>query len=129
MASDLWTDAVVVFSYTRTRTQALVDGVLVALDYPVAKEHYKQPVACTAAVWAIIDRAVKNPRCFNSLDGVLHDIFWMSRMCKRMVDESTALFQVLINGAGRQKKFTFKLVCGPADDGSPCLTLMLPEED
>jgi hypothetical protein len=124
---DIFSDADLIFSYTRK--QAIEDGVLVELSSPVCREHYKYPIAGTAAVWAIIDRAVKNPRTFNSLDGVLHDILWMSRACKRTVDPTTVLFQVLINGAGRQKKFTFKMVCGPSDDGSPCLTLMLPEED
>lgn len=124
---DFWADADVLSTYTRA--QAVEDGVLVALpaDLP-ATRLYKYPVACTAAVWAIIDKAVKNPRCFNSLDGVVYDILFMSTARRKMLDPTTALFQVIIAGAGRQRNFTFKMVCGPADDGSPCMTLMLPDE-
>ncbi len=120
----------VIHSYSRA--QALEDGVLVDLSAVAAEvcaQHYKHPVACTAAVWAIIDAAVKNRRWANDLNGVVHDLLWMSQQYARRVDDSTRLFQVIIRGAGRRSTFTFKIVCGPADDLSPCLTVLLPDED
>jgi len=125
---NFWDDADLVYAYTRE--QALEDGVLVALpsDLP-ACQLYKHPIAVTAAVWALIDKAVKNPKHCNSLDGVVYDILYMSQVYRRMLDPSTALFKVIITGAGRQRNYTFKLVVGPADDGSPCITIMLPNED
>lgn len=126
-----WDDAEIISSYSRA--QAIEDGVLVdlsAIAPAVCRESgYKFPIACTAAVWAIVDKAVKNKRAYNDLNGVLWDILWMSKACKRQIDSTTSLFQVLINGAGRQKKFTFKMMIGPGDDSSPVFTILFPEED
>jgi hypothetical protein len=122
-----WDDAEVLSSYSRNR--AIKDGLLVSLGFPVCREHYKYPICCTSSVWSIIDRAVKNVRWCNDLEGVLHDILWMSRKFNSKVNETTVLFQVIIKGAGRKTNYVFKLVCGPSDDRTPCLTIMLPEED
>ncbi len=113
-----------------TRAQALEDGVLVDVSqFPVTREHYKFPVAFTTAVWAIVDKAHKNTNTVSSYEGILHDMFMMSKMCFKELDESTRLFQVLISGAGRQKKFMFKIVVGPGDHGEPVITVMLADED
>lgn len=118
---------------TYSRAQAIEDGVLVDLMQdtmlPVAKQHYKYPIACTAAVFAIMQKAVENKRCFNDYAGVLHDMLWMSKVHFRAISDTTRIFRVKIVGAGRTKLFDFKMVCGPNDDMSPCLTIMLPEED
>lgn len=121
----------VIYSYSRA--QAIEDGVLVDLMQDkmldVCRQHYKYPIACTAAVWNIIERAVSNPRAHNDFAGVVHDMLWMSRMMKRRVDNSTVIFRVKIVGAGAKKLFDFKMVCGAGDDAEPVLTIMLPEED
>ena len=117
---------------TYTRAQAIEDGVLVDLSAVapgVCAQHYKYPIACTASVWGIIERAVKNEKHCNDLNGVIHDLLWMSRTYKRDLDESTVIFRVKITGAGRQSVFNFKMVCGPGDDAAPVLAIMLPEED
>lgn len=118
---------------TYSRKQAIEDGVLVDLMQDkmaeVARQHYKYPIACTAAVWEIIDKAVKNPKWCNDYAGVLHDMLWMSRVYKRQVSEDTIIFRVKIVGAGRQQLFDFKMVCGPDDDGSPCMTILCQDED
>lgn len=130
MQEGLFTDADVISVYTRA--QAIEDGVLAdlsALAPDVCRQHYKYNVACTATVWAIIERAIENPRWCNDINGVVHDILGMSRCHARVLDESTRLFQVIIKGVGKKSLFTFKIVCGPGDDAEPVLTIMLPEED
>lgn len=120
----------VISSYSRK--QAIEDGQLVDLSAvagEVCRQHFKVPVACTAAVWGIIDRAIKNKRWMNDLNGIVHDVLWMSKMMGRSINPSTRVFQVIIKGAGRQSKFTFKMACGPGDDAEPVMTIMLPEED
>ncbi len=117
-----------------TRAQAIEDGVLVDLGSiapQVTRQHYKYPVACTAAVWGIIEQSVQNPRYANDYPGVIHDILWMSRMNVKQLsqDQSIALFQVIIHGAGRKRLYTFKIVAGPGDKGEPVLTVLLPDED
>jgi hypothetical protein len=36
---------------------------------------------------------------------------------------------VVSHDAKRRRTLTLKAVCGPDDDGSPCLRIMLPDED
>lgn len=113
-----------------TRTQAIADGVLwdLSADFPkLCREHYKYPIACTATVAEIINKAVSAGR--GDHQGIIHDMLWMSRTYKRTVDESTIIFRVKIAGAGRKSIFDFKMVCGPDDTGAPCMTIMLPSED
>ena len=117
---------------TYSRAQAIDDGVLIDLSAAapeVCRQHLNYPVACTAAVWGIIERAIANKRYCNDLNGIVHDMLWMSRKCSRTLDESTRLFVVIITGAGRQRNYTFKIVCGPGDNAEPVLTIMLPTED
>ncbi len=116
--------------FTYTRKQAISDGVLVDLSArcpDVCKQCFKHPVACTAAVYVIVDKAVTNPKAHNDLDGVVFDLLWMA--CHGRVVGSTSNFQCIITGVGRQRTFSFKAVCGPGDDAEPVLTIMLPDED
>ena len=129
---DFWADAEVIHTYSRA--QAIEDGVLIDANIgdlaEVTRQHYKVPVAMTAEVFGLIDRAVKNKRWCNDYRGVWHDILWMSRWAViRRPDPSTVVFRVAITGVGRQKWHQLKAVCGPNDDGEPCLTVMLPNED
>lgn len=124
-------DVEVISQYTRA--QAIEDGVLVDMMQDeiagVCRQHYKHPVAVTTEVFAIMQRAVENARWGNDYAGIMHDMLWMSRVCRRVVDESTVLFKVIITGAGRTRNFVFKLVVGPGDAGEPVITIMLPNED
>jgi hypothetical protein len=115
-----------------TRAQAIEDGTLVDLSAvapDVCREHYKYPVACTSEVWGIIEKAVENEKHCNDLKGIIHDILWMSRKnIVQTIDESAVLFKVIITGVGPQKLLTFKIVCGPGDNGEPVLTIMGRDE-
>ena len=120
-------------TYSYSRAWAIEEGVLVDLGQDkmleVCQQHYKHPIACTAAVWGIMERAVANKRHGNDFAGVLHDMLWMSRKYCRKLDESTVIFQVKITGAGRQSVYDFKLLVGPGDNAEPVITIMLPTED
>lgn len=121
--------------YAYSREQAIEEGVLIDLSYkesdtaPVCRQHYKFPIACTAAVFEVMQNAVENPNYSNSYAGILHDMLWMSRAAGRKLDESTVLFPVIIAGAGRRRNFEFKLNVGSGDRGEPVITIMLPAED
>ena len=127
----MFSEAEVIYSYTRK--QAIDDGVLIdlsALAPDVCRQHYKGSVACTTGVWEIVERAIANKHWRNDLNGVVHDILWMSRHGKVAdLDASTILFRVIIKGAGRRSLYAFKVVCGPGDAGEPVITVMLPDED
>lgn len=117
--------------YSYTRFQALEDGVLVDLNQyiPVMQSGYRYPIACTAAVFAIIDRACKNKKYHNDYSGVVWDILWMSRISPIQRWNSGRLFQVIINGAGKKTIYNLKLEVSGGDNGEPVLTIMLPNED
>jgi hypothetical protein len=114
-----------------SRKQALEDGVLVDLNQfiPISESGYKYPVACTIAVWGIIESAVNNPRYGNDYAGIVWDILHMSRNCPTKKWPTGCLFQVVIIGAGSEKIFTFKIEFGPGDRGELVLTIMMPDED
>lgn len=121
--------------HTYSRADAINDGFLVDFTDPesdtgdVCRQHYKFPIACTIAVFEVMQKAVENPRYCNSYAGILHDMLWMSRCMGRKLNESTVMFRVIIQGAGRNRYHDFKLVVGPGDAGEPVITISLPNED
>ena len=130
-ANNLFADCDVIHSYTRA--QAIEDGFLVDLMQDelgeVCRQHYKHPVACTSTVFEIMRKAVENKKYCNDYAGILHDMLHMSRVHWQFHGHTARLFKVIIQGAGRQRIFTFKLVCHPGDSGEPVMTIMLPDED
>lgn len=127
----IFADCEVISRYTRA--DAIQDGTLVDLsaNFPdISGQLYKYPVACTAAVWAIVETAVANKEHCNDFAGVVWDILWMSqRGVVRKFDDSSHIFRVIITGAGRQKYHDFKIICHGGDEAEPVLTIMLPGED
>jgi hypothetical protein len=120
----------IVHSYSRA--DAINDGVLVDLTalYPEECRLYRYPVACTVAVWSLVDKAVTNRRYCNDEAGVIWDILYMSQhRVIAMPDAQTVLFKVVITGTGNNKIHTMKAVCGPGDTLEPVITIMLPDED
>ena len=122
----LWEGAEIIFSYTRA--QAIEDGVLVDLSGPFSIDTrvFKYPVACTSAVWQLVEDAHEESR--QEYGATVWDICFMAVNCQiKQLDPSTVLFRVGIPLGG--KEHTLKIGCGPGDDGKPVMTVMLPYED
>ncbi len=120
--------------YGYSRAQAIEDGVLVDGTIgdlaEVSRQHFRYPIAMTAAVFGLMEKAVNHPKHCNDYKGVWHDICWMAKCgISRRFDPTTHLFRVIITGTGRKRLHTLKMVCGPGDNAEPVLTVMLPEED
>ena len=67
-----------------------------------------------------------------SLTGRLWDLLWMLRVaCGQAGYTDRIYFQVLVDADGDGRHETVKLwaLCGPADDASPVITVMLEGED
>ena len=111
--------------YSYSRAQAIEDGVLVDLSkVDSIRQAWKHHFACTSAIWAIIEEALKRPD--QDLVGICHDISFMAMIAIRKAsDKSLIHFRVIITGTTH----TFKLHIGPGDTATPVLTLMLPNED
>lgn len=110
---------------------ALVDLFARAPD--VCRQHTGDlNVCCTAAVWATIEAALRNRKHVNDLDGIVHDLLWMARpalLATRRGQPTDGLFQVYILGAGRRRKFRFRITVAPGDRGEPVVTILEPHED
>lgn len=94
---------------TYTFEDGIRDGVLVdAHDDKfdgVASDHYgDHPVVLTAALSALIDKAVANERHCNDHAGVLHDVLWMGKRHARALQAGDRRhYQVIITGASRRR--------------------------
>ncbi len=120
-----------------TREQALDDGQLIDVtEADVTRDAgFKVPVALTAGAWAWVNPEPM-PSCQDH-NGRLWDVYTMFRFALRRTPEDRrdrVVFSVLFQGGpglrGRQRRrVELVAVCGPADDGSPCITIMLPGEE
>ena len=116
-----------------TRKQAIADGVLVDVTETAREAGFRIPVALTRAVWA---EYVAVPEGVEGQDeaGRLWDVLWMCRYgIGRSRDGASEIrFRLHVrndNRTGEPPLVTLKAHCGPDDDGSPCITVMLPDED
>lgn len=129
-----------------TREQAIEDGVLADVSVAAQEAGIKYPVALTSAVY---ERYVKVPEELAGLqdeNGRLWDILWMLRaaVSAGRIQGDRGQYEVIMampdkgdwhenekmhEGSREQRLVTLKAVCGPSDDMSPCITVMLPNED
>jgi hypothetical protein len=115
-----------------TRRQAIADGELVDVTEMAQEAGFRIPVGLTRAAWV---RCVQVPEGVEGQDesGRLWDVLWMCRSeISRKSHISELLFQLHVrddNREGGPPLVTLRAVCGTNDDGSPCLTILLPDED
>jgi hypothetical protein len=118
--------------HSYSRAQAIEDGLLIDSSKTAKEAGIRFPVALTRALW---ERCVAVPPGVICQDeaGRLWDIVWLLRLAiTRSAGGSEVRFGVYVrndNREGTPPLVRLKAVCGPDDDGSPCLTVMLPEED
>ena len=118
----------IIHSYTRA--EAIEDGFLVDVSDTAKEAGFRYPVALTRTVY---DRYVEVPEGVEGQDesGRLWDILFMCRQAiKRSDGEAVCLFTLLVRNDNRRlEAVRLKAVCGPNDDLSPCITVMMPDED
>ena len=114
-----------------TRRQAIEDGVLIDVTETAREAGIVFPMAVTAAVWS---EFVAVPAGVVGQDeaGRLWDIVWLTRHAIRSAPAGADTVPVKLyvrNDNRRPRLVNLKAVCGPDDNGAPCITLMLPGED
>lgn len=114
-----------------SRADAISDGVLRDATGLAREAGFRYPVALTSAAWAA---CVAVPDSVPGQDetGRLWDVLTMLRHASRAAgpDGSSLHFDVLVlSDRTTPRPIRLKAVCGPGDDLTPCLTVMLPEED
>ena len=124
-------DGPLLFAYTRR--MAIDDGVLIDVTTTAAEAGFRIPVAVTPAVWA---ECIAVPAGVSGQDegGRLWDVLSMLRFAIRGPDRdgSDVRYRLHVrndNRDGTPPLVELKAVCGPADDGAPCVTVMTPTED
>ena len=110
----------VISSYSRK--EAIEDGVLVDITDTAREAGFKYPVACTAAVWALIEA----PWGHTDINGKLWDIVYMCiHEIKRGMAGDRVYFTAKVNGKNRN----FYAVICPGDTPDPVITIMFTDED
>lgn len=117
--------------HTYTRAEALADGALVDVTTTAQEAGIKYPVALTRAVWCQCVEVPEGVECHDEA-GRLWDVLYLLRHAigRARPGTSILLYQLRVrNDNRRARSVTLKAVCGPGDDGSPCVTVLLPDED
>lgn len=131
---------------TYTRAEALADGVLIdpaTLEAGiVAEAGFLVPVAITRAAWHLAVWPLEDDgaaawlrsRWLQDPVGRLWDVLHMARL-QLPRTSSVGLFKLSAivatptRGTRGRRNLTLKAVIAGGDDGAPCITIMLPEED
>jgi hypothetical protein len=118
--------------HSYSRAQAIEDGVLIDVSETAREAGIRWPVALTRAAW---ERCVTVPPGVACQDeaGRLWDVAWMLACAIRRGGSGPEVrFGVHVRNDNRERTpplVRLKALCGPGDDGEPCITVMLPEED
>jgi len=119
-----------------TRLQAIDDGALVPVSSSIANEAgFITPVALTSAAWedcVAWSEEDSRRQTFQEESGRLWDVLYMASLAARRGGQEIRyqLYRVPKGGRGvKPRLVALKAICGPDDDGQPCITIMLPEED
>jgi len=129
--NNFFSECDIIFSYTRA--QAIADGVLVDLstDFPSdCGRLFKWPLACSAAVWSLIETTSADSEVETAL--IVWDVAYMALIAIKSAPSSGSSelqFNVMMPLTENSSEKRLKLVCGPGDKGEAVLTIMLPEED
>jgi hypothetical protein len=114
-----------------TRADAIRDGVLIDVTATAKEAGIRYPVALTRAVWercVTIQPGVQ----FQDESGRLWDVLFLLRMAIARSDGQEVRFGVHVRNDNRDRTpplIRLKALCGTNDDGSPCITVLLPDED
>jgi hypothetical protein len=119
-----------------SRAEAIEDGVLVDMTQEpfgsLAREAgIVWPIAMTATAFGeFVEVSKTSGHSCQDVKGRWWDVVWMFRQTRREVSPLEACWKLAVRGPdGLLRQKELKCVSGPADDGTPCLTFMLPNED
>lgn len=116
-----------------TRAQAIEDGVLVVVSEEAQKAaKVLWPAVLTCALWSHLLPNASDMAAGESVEKRLHVL--LCEFVRAVVrakgsgGDQLAFHSTMIqNGLGQI--FEVKVILGPDDEGKPCLTFMLPDED
>ena len=129
--TDIFADANVIFEYTRA--QAIADGTLLDLSatFPSDTRLFKYNLCCTAAVWTLIENAAA-AEDLETPDVYVWDLAYMAFnaiQTRGNTGDSQLHFKITLPLCDNGTEHRLKMVCGPDDEGKPCITIMRIDED
>ena len=129
-AVQMFTESDIIYSYTRA--QAIDDGQLVEINAQMLKEAgVRLPSAMTFALFETLNPKEDAKKIGQDLAGRIWDMLHLFRFSVRnAADDSEIRFKFYIQKSATRKVLQeVKAVLGPDDNGQPCITFMLPNED
>jgi len=129
MTGDEWT---IIHSYSRK--EAIRDGVLIDVTEAARRTGFKYPVALTTAAWSECVVVPEWLEALQSETGRLWEVLWLLREAVTSGEGGAEVYYVVHvrvspHWEDGTTPVTLRAVCGPDDDGSPCITVMLEGED
>jgi hypothetical protein len=122
--------------YAYTRSQALVDGVLVDVSKMALEAGFRYPTAITADLHARITPNEREKAMGQSYEGRLWDVVFLASFAARPASTQdrcsfeVSLFEAEAALPHRTHRHTLSLwmVVGPGDQGEPVITIGFPED-
>lgn len=115
------------------RGQAIDDGVLVDVSETAREAGFVYPVALTCGAWERCVSVPEDVKGSQDETGRLWDVLSLLRFAVKTGDGGPHLrYSVGVRNShkgGGHELVSLHAVCGPDDDGSPCITVMLEGED
>ena len=130
---------------TYTRSQAIEDGLLVDVSQTATEAGFRWPVALSRSLWEIVDNP---PNGWEDSAGRLWDVLSMCRFAVRRSSGQAIRFPMILTRKAKRpvtdpwskrygklqtvtlKNITLKaVISAESPTGSPCITIMLPDED
>ena len=129
--NNFFSECDMIFEYTRA--QAIADGVLIDLTscFPSDTRMFKWSLACTSTVWNLIESAAA-AEDLETPDVYVWDLAYMAFNAIKALGNTGSdrlLFKITLPLCENGTEHRLKLVCGPDDEGEPCLTIMRIDED
>lgn len=113
-----------------TRKQALEDGVLIDASEMAKAAGFRHPFALTQAAWAECVAVPDEVRGEQDETGRLWDVLNVLAFAAKVAKGPELRFSLNVrNSDDAPALAALKAVCGPDDDGAPCITVMLEGED
>lgn len=118
-------DDLIIYQYSRAR--AIEEGVLVDVSKMAKEVGIKYPTAVSAMVMGYIETFPE--RQGQSVEGRLWDTLCLLKTAAMKESGPEVHFKVLFQQEGGEELVALWGLCGPGDDESPVITVMLEGED
>ena len=116
--------------HTYTRSDAIADGLLIDATSLAREAGFRYPLAVTRAVWEACVR-VPLANTWQDETGRLWDVLVILASVIRSGATGSVIHFVVhaLDNENRARRILLKSICGPGDDDTPVLTILLPDED